>query len=525
MAGSGLLLENGRVYVTADPADRTDAVLVERGLVTALGADARRLARGDVRRIDLDGRVALPGFNDAHTHIMSVGLVELETDLSGAPDRSSALDRLAANASDTPAGDWVIGFGYDESMWPTDERRYLTMAELDEVSTEHPVAAQRVDGHTMTLNARAFEQVDLAGVEDDVAIGPDGEPTGVITEEAVGRLRRHLWPSGRKGREALAAAVTKATELGLTSVQTMSGLTVQSGSGSDRLRTFFDAWRADKLPIRLTAWVHPKHLECMRDLELAGGFGDDRFRLGGLKRFADGSIGARTAKLDGEFADDPGNDGELVMTPQRLSESATTAASFGLPIATHAIGSAAIELVLDNYEEVHEEYERYDPLLRIEHVELASDAALERMADMGVVASMQPNFLQWSSPGGLYESRLGEGRLGGDNRFRDVVAAGVPLAFGSDKMPFGPLYGIHHAVNAPFSSQEVSVETAVEAYTVGAAMAEGTADRKGTLEPGMLGDVVVLDRDPYDRPEEIIDTNIGMTIVDGKVVYERDTRS
>jgi hypothetical protein len=177
--------------------------------------------------------------------------------------------------------------------------------------------------------------------------------------------------------------------------------------------------------------------------------------------------------------------------------------------------------VLDRYDAVRGEYsDDVEPRLRVEHAELATDEAVERMAEAGVVASVQPNFLRWSRAGGLYEARLGADALAANNRYADMLEAGVSLAFGSDKMPPGPLYGIHRAVTADHESQRPSVDEAVAAYTRGGAHAAFAEGEVGRLAPGYLGDAVVLDGDPYDGPEAVADCEVETTVLGGEVVYE-----
>lgn len=516
-----LLLHGGTVHTLDDDRTTAEAVLFRDGLVEAVGdaADCRAAAT-DPDEVALDGRVVLPGFVDAHTHLFSVGIQLVETDLAGVADRAEALARLSANAADTEPGEWVLGFGYDESTWPAGDRDYLTREELDRVSGEHPVVAYRVDGHTAGLNSAAMERVSFDGVEDDVVVA-DGRRTGRVVEEAVGRVRVASHPDVEGLREALAAATERYHELGVTSVGSVAGLTTVREHGSLRQEALHAARRADDLDLRVTYYVHASQAESLSDLELASGFGDDRLRVGGLKTFSDGSIGAGTAKLHGEFVDDSGDDGLLVNDGDRLESWFREAARADQQIATHAIGDAAIDEVLDRYDAVRDEYAAdVEPRLRIEHAELATDEAVERMADAGVIASAQPNFLQWSRADGLYERRLGADALPRNNRFADWLDAGVPLAFGSDKMPPGPLYGVHHAVTADHDSQRLTVDRALAAYTRGAAYAEFAEDEKGQLSPGFLADAVVLDRDPYDGPAAVADCEVRATILGGEVVYE-----
>jgi|AntRauTorcE11898_2_1112593.scaffolds.fasta_scaffold01888_8 predicted amidohydrolase YtcJ len=514
-----LLVHGGTVHTLDDDRTTVEAVLFRDGRVAAVGDTADvEAAATHPETVDLDGRTVLPGFNDAHTHVFSVGIGLLETDLSAADNREEALELLAENAESTPEGAWVLGFQYDESTWPPGGRDYLTKAELDSVSEEHPIVAVRVDGHSATLNSRAIEKVDFAGVEHDVRT-ENGEPTGRVVEDATGRVRAASYPDVPKAREALDAAIDHYHELGVTSIQTVAGLTRVRDHGYVQQEALFAHWRDDNLNLRTTFYVPQWQAESLSDLEIASGFGDDWLRLGGLKTFSDGSIGSETAKTHREFAG--GGFGEMVNDREQLREWFAHAARTNQQIATHAIGGEAIDVVIDEYERALEKYDDgFDPRLRIEHVELATDEAIERMAEAGIVASMQPNFLQWNGEDGLYENRLGADVRPENNRYRDVLDAGITLAFGSDKMPPGPLYGMGFAVESPHESQRLSVDEALTAYTRDAAYAEFQGDEKGTLEPGRLADAVVLDADPYEQPEPFDDIGVDLTIVDGEIVFD-----
>ncbi|MDY6818259.1 MAG: amidohydrolase [Halobacteriales archaeon] len=519
---SDLLVRNGMIHLFDDDRTTVDAVLFRGDTVASVGENAIDTASADADVLDLDGRTVLPGFNDAHTHIFSVGIQLIESDLSDASNRAEALNALRENAETTPAGNWVLGFGYDESTWPEGERDYLAKAELDEISTDHPIAAHRVDGHSVSLNSVALERVDFDGVDHDVITDADGDPTGRAVEDAAGRVKIDSYPDPAKARRALSAAIDRYHELGTTSVQTVAGLTAIREHGSITQEALHRAWREDGLDLRITYYAHASQAESLSDLQLASSFGDEFLRIGGLKTFSDGSLGSRTAKIHGEYIDDPGNDGQMVHDGDQLEAWYREAARADQQIATHAIGGQAIDIVIDRYEAVLEDYDIDDPRLRVEHFELATDEAIERMAEHGFIASVQPNFLQWSMNDGLYEARLGEDALSANNRYADILEADVPLAFGSDKMPPGPLYGIDYAVNTPHDPQRLSVDEAIAAYTRGAAYAEFAEDEKGTLEPGMVADAVVLDRDPHDHPEAIADIDVEQTIVAGEVVYEAE---
>lgn len=194
------------MHVLDDNRTTAKSVLFRNGQVAAVGdTETVEAAATDPKVIDLNGQTVLSGFNDAHTHIFSVGIQLIETDLSRADDRDEALERLRDNAERTDSGEWVLGFGYDESTWPECDRNYLSAAELDNVSEDHPIAATRVDGHTTSLNSVGFDRVDFAGVEHDV-IEESGKPTGRVVEDAAGRVRAESFPDVPKAREALDAA-------------------------------------------------------------------------------------------------------------------------------------------------------------------------------------------------------------------------------------------------------------------------------------------------------------------------------
>ncbi|MEF8774568.1 MAG: amidohydrolase family protein, partial [Halobacteriales archaeon] len=250
--------------------------------------------------------------------------------------------------------------------------------------------------------------------------------------------------------------------------------------------------------------------------------GGDRVQVGGIKTFTDGSFGGRTARVSEPYADAPGGDGDpalgqWVVDPDRFRDLVERVDGAGLQMVTHAIGDEAVDLAVEAYEAADNPSGARH---RIEHAELVGDDALARMAETGAVASCQPNFLQWVDEGGLYDQRLGESRRRRSNRFRDLLEAGVPLAFGSDSMPLDPLVGVHHAVNASDPRQRLTVTQALRAYTYGAAYAGFDERRLGTVEAGKRADFVALDGSPWERPGEIREIDVALTVIGGDVVYD-----
>jgi hypothetical protein len=523
-APADLVLTNGEVHTLADPDETHEAVAVRDGRIVRLASseEIEFLVGVETEVIDLAGRVLLPGFTDAHTHMTTLGRSLVHADLSTADSPGDAIELLRDRAGEVAEDEWVLGFGYDESTW--DESRYLTRNDLDAVTGAQPVAAVREDMHVASLNSVALDRLLDEMPESDVHTDAEG-PTGVIVEAAVDPLYAAIEPGPRETRDLLESAQRYANERGVVGVHDMVRQSHAPGVYRD-----LDADGDLSLRVRLNYWSD--HLDALLDLGERTNHGSEFVRVGAVKSYTDGSFGGRTAKLsepyadaeeggdtagEGDGNDDPENaTGSWVVTPDELQRLVTRADDAGLQFTAHAIGDEAVNAVLDAYETCD------DPGAarhRVEHAELTSDEAIDRFADSGVIASVQPNFLKWADEGGLYESRLGDRRTE-TNRYADLRSAGVRLAFGSDCMPLDPLLGVHHAVNAPAEAQRLGVTEALRAYTSEAAYAGFDEDRLGTVEVGKLADLVVLEESPWDQPDAIRDIDVALTLVDGDVVYD-----
>ena len=537
-AAGDLVLVDGEVHTLTEPDTTHEALAVRDGAIVRVGRtdEIEHLVGVETDVIDCEGRVVLPGFIDAHTHLESLGRYLVHADCSAATTLDEAIEALREQAATDH--EWILGFGYDESEWPTS--RYPTREDLDRVSTDRPVVAMRVDMHTASLNSVAFER--LADDLPDADVRTEaGEPTGVVVESATEVVWEAIDPGYAETRELVTAAIDHATSLGVTCVH-------EKVRHSQAPRIYRDLELAGALDCRVRIDYWSDHLESVIDAGLVTNSGSAMVTVGGIKSFTDGSLGARTAKLAEAYADATGSDGDgepsgaygngdesstadddvdqsetdhenrgqWVVTPDELREIARRASEHDLQLTVHAIGDEAIDETLTVLEGVPNVATARH---RIEHVELATDDHLKRMAEHGIVASMQPNFHQWAGEGSLYDERLGE-RWRETNRLRDVLDAGVPLAFGSDCMPLDPLLGVHHAVTAPTASQRLSVTEALQAYTAGAAYAGFDEDRLGTIEVGTRADLVVLERSPWEHPDEIDEIEVSKTLVDGRVVYD-----
>ena len=540
-AAADLLLTDAEVHTLTDPDEVHEAVAVrDRRIVRVGAADEVGLLEGvETRVARLGGRVVLPGFVDAHTHLPLLGRRLVHADLSGASSPDDAVARLRERATGTGAADgesgdgdesrgdadadWILGFAYDESGW--DDPRYLDRTDLDAVSEDRPAVAFREDMHVASLNGVALDRLGGRMPASDVR-REGGDPTGVVVEDAADAVWAATEPGPGETASLVRAAQRRANEVGVTSVHDMV-------RRSHAPRAYRELDRAGDLTLRVRLNYWSDHLDAVLETGLRTNHGSERVRVGAVKTFTDGTVGARTAKVseayrdaeadesdgergDGDDAGDGDARGQWVVPPADLRELVARADGAGLQVAAHAIGDEAVREVVDAYAACD------DPGAarhRVEHAELVDGETIARLAETGAVASMQPNFLKWAGAGGLYDARLGERRLRADP-FRELADAGVRLAFGSDCMPLDPLFGVHRAVNAPGDAQRLAVTEALRAYTLGGAYAGFDEDRIGTVEAGKRADLVALDASPWERADAIEEIDAAMTVVDGDVVYD-----
>jgi len=494
-----LVLRGGEVHTLANPDRTVEAVAVRDGRVAALGDERRvdRLTGVETTVVDLDGRVALPGFVDAHTHMRIVGWRETRADLADAdgPDDVAA----ALRAEEAGPEGWLLGFGMDDGAW--DER--LTRGDLDAVSTRRPVAVFREDLHAGVVNSVALDRHRDEMPDCDVETD-DGEPTGLVVEDARKPVFRAIDP-GREGtRDLLRAARDRAHRVGVTAVHDFVRFSRAPAAYRDLARD------GDlSLRVRLCYWAD--HLDAAVETGLHTGHGD-AVTVGAIKAYTDGSVASHTARLREPYAD-ADTRGEWVREPEAVRDVASRADAEGFQVALHAVGDEAVEVALDALTATG------DPggsRHRVEHATLATDDQIARAVDAGLVVCLQPNFHRWGGPDGEYAARLGD-RWRRANRVAAWHDAGARLAFGSDCMPLDPLVGLEYAVRPP-AGDGIPVTDALRAYTRGAAFAGSDEDRMGTLAVGNLGDLVVLDGSPW-AVDDLGDLAVDLTVVGGEVVY------
>lgn len=494
------------------------------------------LAVGETRPSDVEfavdgqGRVMLPGFIDAHLHVMGIGFGQLTLDLSHTRSLEEALAAIAKFAEENPARPWILGGGWNQETWGLG--RFPTAAELDAVVPDRPVYLARVDGHAGWANSRAME---LAGV-DASAQSPAGgfmvrlddgtTPSGVFVDAAESLVTKAI-PAPRAAERDL--ALSKAQELLLS-----RGITAAADMGTsiEDWQTFRRAGDRGALKLRIMAYA-----SSLDSMLLIAGPGptpwlyEDRLRMGGLKIYLDGALGSRGAWLKRDYVDDPGNRGLPILSPAQLRNTMSRAAMDGFQTAVHAIGDAANAEVLSAIEELSESYTG-DRRWRIEHAQIVDPADLPRLAQHGIIASFQP--LHQTSDRLMAEARLGPDNLAGAYAWRSVLAAGGKLAFGSDAPvePADTPGGLAAAISRtdangePFGGwlpqETVSREQALTGFTADAAFAGFADGRFGRLLKGERADFILVDRDPMlSSPDDIREMQVLETWINGERVYSR----
>ncbi|HUW58650.1 MAG TPA: amidohydrolase [Planctomycetota bacterium] len=498
-----MLRITGKIYTGRMDAPTTDAVLVgDDGKIVAVGEGAKQ---AHAEAILLGDRVAVPGFIDAHMHLEGLAQQLTQLLLSDATSLDDALERVRERCTSSPEDEVVFGTAWDESDWA--DPAIPDREAIDTVAPGHAVVLRRVCGHLWVVNSKALERIaardDLTGAQRERlgAVSADG----MLREGDIALAAPLAAQSPERMKDGLREAMRHALSLGATGLQDMGSLTL----GKQPRRTvgnvidcLSELDRAGELPVRVVVSVRLSALDEDDPAASFEGLHGTMLHPGPVKIFLDGSIGAQTAAISEPFTDDPGNTGQLLWDEGELERVVERLHLAGCQLALHAIGDRAIRQALDVLGQVLARHPRRDHRHRIEHLEIVGPEQLERMGDMVVIASMQPNFVgRWHTPGGLYEKRLGAARTGTLNPLRSILEAGVPLAFGSDGMPFGPLYGVRSAIEHATRAERLTFAQALHAYTLTAAFAGRIEHLTGSVEAGKQADLAVLSADPADAGE------------------------
>ncbi|HSB65028.1 MAG TPA: amidohydrolase [Anaerolineales bacterium] len=531
-----LILYNGKIH-TQDPSFREVTAVAMRGnRILAVGSDSevRALAgRHTNRQIDLEGQRVLPGLSDSHFHYYDWALNRQHLDLASATSLTELRTQVANLTSKISPGDWIIGQGWNETRWPVPN--LITCADLDDLTPANPAILWRSDMHLAVANSYAMRAANINAeteVPDQGVIDRDasGQPSGVLRELAINLVREVIPPPTED--ETVAAirdGFTELHRLGLTGVHDFR---IMGGAdGPPAFRAYQRLQATGELDLRMWMLLPGERLNEAIEMGLRTGFGDDNLRVGHVKFFSDGGQGARTAWMLEPYEDNASFG--MPLTPMdEIAEAIRRAHSAGLAVAIHAIGDRANQELVTVFDQVlrSKKSATLRARHRIEHLQNIRPEDVLRLGRLGVVGSVQPTHVPDDFP--MIDMSVGR-RGQWSYPFRDLLTGGVTLAFGSD-CPVAdpnPLWGIHAAVTRQmrdgtpsggwYPSQRLSVPEAVWGFTMGAALVCGREAEMGSITPGKLADIVILDRDIFSiDPMEIASTQVLMTIFDGKVVYE-----
>jgi predicted amidohydrolase YtcJ len=541
-----LIFTHGNIYSgVVDPSaslgagKRSEALAVRGDQIMAVGTrdEIMKLKGPETKVIDLGGHFVMPGFNDAHMHLASAGLETMNVNMVGAKTLDEFRDRLRAKCEAAAPGDWVIGEGWDETLWPV--KAVPTRWDLDEVSGKHPVYLERVDGHIGVANTLALQLASVTVASrnpDGGRIDRDdaGTPNGVLREKAQELVQSVIpKPTHDKRRQAIELALADIASHGVTSVQDFSQW--------EDFQIYEELEHEGKLTARISEWLSfDDSIDDLNSKRTSHAASDNMLHTGMLKGFMDGSLGSKTAALLEPYSDDPKNSGLPQYDVSKLNAMTKERVLAGYQIGFHAIGDKGIQMALDAYAEAEKAAKdakvkpadggnSSDYRLRIEHAQVTTPQQIVRFKDLKVIASMQPSHLltdmNWA------ESRLGPKRAGHSYAWAEFLRRGVVVAFGTDYPvePVTPFRGIYAALTrmneagtkSYYPDQKLNIEQAIAAYTTGSAFAEFAEKQKGKLAPGMLADFIVLDQDlTAALPPKILETRVLRTVVGGKTVYE-----
>jgi predicted amidohydrolase YtcJ len=531
---ASLVVTNARVWTGNPDQPWAEAVAVRGETILAVGTSPEidRTVADGTEVIDAGGAMLVPGFIDSHVHFLDGGSTIASVQLRDAATPAEFTRRIANFAAKSGPGEWITGGTWDHTNWGGELPRRDW---IDAVTPDNPVWVMRLDGHMGVANSRALE---LAGVDADTPDVAGGEivrdergaPTGVLKDNAMSLVVDTMpEPSDAQYDAFLDAAMRYVASEGVTTVHDMFNGTANSWRGLD---TYRRARSDGRLITRIYSMMPLAHWQRLAEDIERNGRGDDWLRTGGVKGFMDGSLGSHTAAFLEPYTDTPGDSGFLLHSLEDLRAWILAADTAGLQLNIHAIGDKAIRDLLDIFAAVVAENGPRDRRLRMEHAQHIHPGDIERFAGQGVIASMQPYHA-------IDDGRWADGVIGAERSattyaFRSLIDSGAHVAFGSDwyVAPASPLEGIYAAVTRRtidganpggwIPGQKIGVEEALRAYTVEGAYASGEEDRKGALKPGMLADMVLLDRDITGiPPEPIRDAEVIRTIVGGQVVFSR----
>lgn len=523
-AGLDLAILNANIHTVDDKQPQAAALGVLNGRFRVVGSNAevKALATPKTKIIDAEGMTIVPGFIDAHTHPAAAGAEHLLYVNCDQRSVAEIKDAIRAQAAKTPAGDWVIGFKYDDTK--LSDGRPLLKTDLDEAAPQHPVRVTHRGGHTAIFNSLAFARAGIAKETPDPADGKygrteAGELSGYVAEKAVDRIKKMPIPNRAQARDGVKIIARLMTAAGITSVH-------DADADKSNFLAYQDARAAGELLFRTYVMAHTSLFDSWVAAGLRTGFGDNFLRIGGLKLYADGSASERTMRMSKPYIGRPNDYGLLVTTQDKLNEQVLNAHEQGFQVGVHANGDVGIDMVLNAYELANRLHPRPDPRFRIEHCTLINDLLLERMAKLGAIPTPFYTYVYYH---GDKWAQYGEERTRSMFAHRSFLDHQIKVAGASDYVPgpFEPLMAIQSMVTRTDykgrvwgENQRITPAEALRICTLHGAHASFEEHLKGSITPGKLADFVLLAGDPLKtEPAKIKDIQVVRTVVEGKTVF------
>lgn len=534
-----LILKNGKIWTASEKQSWASAVAIKDNKIIAAGSDSKvkRFIGKSTKVIELQGQFAMPGVNDSHIHFLSSSLGLTQVDLTGVKNLEEAQERIKKYADENPDAPWILGGGWEYYIFPNKE---LPRREwIDAVVKDRPVFIDAYDGHTAWANSKAMEIAGVTaatkfeGFGEIVKDEKTGEPTGTFKEGAQGLINKHV-PKPTKEQElsALKKGMELAKSLGITSIQNASGSLREAELYEELLK------RGElSLRVSLAFSMGPRTTQADIDKVVAASkkYNSPMLRVGAIKLMVDGVIESHTAAMLAPYATKPDTSGTPNFTQEQLNNVVAMADKAGLQVYIHAIGDRGVRMCLDAFENAIKVNGRRDSRFRIEHIETIQAADMPRFKKLGVIASMEPIH---ADPGtvSVWSVAIGDERTSRGFAWHALELAGAKLIFSSDhpaSISLDPFRGVHNAVNRQtidgtpaggwLPQHRVSMETALRAYTINGAFASFEERTKRGIAPGMLADLIVLDKNPFEiEKKDIYTLKVMQTIFNGKVIYDHE---
>ncbi len=533
-----LVLKNGKIVTIDKNNPRAEAVAIKDDKIIAVGTNKEIDKYTDIqvtKIIDLDERLVVPGFIDAHIHFEGGGASLMQIDLNGVTTLTEIQKRVKEKIDKVEDGIWIYGRGWDHEILP--DKKWPTKEIIDDVAPKNPVVLRRVDGHSTLVNSLVLKISGITGNTPDPRGGTiikkpsTGKPTGILKETAQGLIKSPKLSkkeSYDNSKKAIKLALKEAARLGVTGIHNLTG----------NFEIFQELLDRKELTVRVYACAsitkEKKVLESYKEWQKKFTNNKNMIKFGCLKGFIDGTLGSGTAAFFKPFDDNPSTAGLPRMTQKELNELVAIVDNEGFQIAIHAIGSKANNMILNAFEETISINGKRDSRHRSEHAQVLIPQDIPRFTQLGIIASMQPTHCITDKK--FAEKRIGKERCRGAYAWKSLLNAGAHIVFGTDwpVEPLDPMEGLYAAVTRKdrkgepgdgwFPEEKISMEKAIELYTLGSAYASFEENIKGSIQIGKLADIVVLSQDLFEIPEnKIMDTKVVYTIIGGKIIYSSIT--